>query len=68
MAADQPAHPDMFARFPAESSALCTATLVAGDFLHLPSRWWHMAVCREDALSISVGVTLDARFAARAAR
>lgn len=68
IAADRAARPEMFARFTAESSALCTATLVAGDFLYLPSRWWHMAVCREDALSISVGVTLDARFEARAAR
>jgi 50S ribosomal protein L16 3-hydroxylase len=68
VAGDQPARPEMFARFIAETSALCTATLVPGDFLYLPSRWWHMAVCREDALSISVGVTLNARFADRAAR
>jgi ribosomal protein L16 Arg81 hydroxylase len=33
-----------------------TATLVAGDFLYIPSRWWHMALCKEDALSISVGL------------
>jgi ribosomal protein L16 Arg81 hydroxylase len=58
----------MFARFAAETSALCTATLVPGDFLYLPARWWHMAVCRENALSISVGVTLHARLAERAAR
>lgn len=68
VAAGQPAHPDVFARFAAETSALCTATLVPGDFLYLPSRWWHMALCREDALSISVGVTLDPGFEARAAR
>lgn len=68
VAAGQPAHPDVFARFAAETSALCTATLVPGDFLYLPSRWWHMALCREDALSISVGVALDSRFEARAAR
>jgi hypothetical protein len=56
VAAGEPARPEMFARFTGERSQLCTATLVAGDFLYLPARWWHMAVCREDALSISVGV------------
>jgi 50S ribosomal protein L16 3-hydroxylase len=39
-----------------ETSPLMTARLVAGDWLYLPSRWWHMAKCIEDALSISVGV------------
>jgi hypothetical protein len=58
VAGAEPACPAMFARFFAERSALCTATLVPGDFLYLPARWWHMARCREDALSISVGVTL----------
>jgi hypothetical protein len=56
--ADRPANPAMFSRFHAETSPMCTATLVAGDFLYLPSRWWHMAICHQDALSISVGVTL----------
>jgi 50S ribosomal protein L16 3-hydroxylase len=56
--ADQPASPAMFARFFEEASTLCTATLLAGDFLYLPSRWWHMAICHQDALSISIGVTL----------
>lgn len=54
--ADVRAQSSAFARFPAERSTLCTATLVKGDLLYLPSRWWHMAICREDALSISVGV------------
>ena len=44
--------------FTAERSQLCAATLIAGDFLYLPARWWHMAVCQEDALSISVGVAI----------
>jgi hypothetical protein len=57
--AQQRAHPDAFARYHDESSAMCAAELIAGDFLYLPSRWWHMAVCREDALSISVGVIRD---------
>jgi hypothetical protein len=56
VAAEQTARPEVFARYREESSPLQTSTLVAGDFLYLPARWWHMAVCREDALSISVGV------------
>jgi 50S ribosomal protein L16 3-hydroxylase len=56
--ADRPASPALFAQFHAETSPLCTATLVPGDFLYLPSRWWHMAICHQHALSISVGVTL----------
>lgn len=57
VAADERARPEMFARFAAETSALCTSRLIAGDFLYLPARWWHMALCHADALSISVGVT-----------
>lgn len=53
---DTPFPPRDFSGFHAETSPLQTATLVPGDFLYIPSRWWHMAVCREDALSISVGV------------
>jgi 50S ribosomal protein L16 3-hydroxylase len=64
VASTEVARPAMFARAPAERSALCTATLVPGDFLYLPARWWHMALCREDALSISVGVMLGAAPAA----
>lgn len=50
------AHPSEFQRFADETAPLQTATIVAGDFLYIPARWWHMAICREDALSISVGV------------
>lgn len=50
------AAPSEFSRYPEETSTLCTATLVAGDFLYIPARWWHMAICREESLSISVGV------------
>jgi 50S ribosomal protein L16 3-hydroxylase len=45
-----------FARYREESSALHTTTLIAGDFLYIPARWWHMAICRETSLSVSVGV------------
>jgi hypothetical protein len=50
------ADPAEFARFPSETSAVHTARLIAGDFLYLPARWWHTAVCREEAHSLSVGV------------
>lgn len=50
------ATPAAFQAFANETTTLRTATLVPGDFLYLPARWWHMAVCHEDALSISVGV------------
>jgi 50S ribosomal protein L16 3-hydroxylase len=52
----EPAAPPRFARFCDERSTLAGATLIAGDFLYVPARWWHMAVCHQDAMSISVGV------------
>lgn len=54
--ADTPFPPKDFQAYHAETSPLQTAHLVAGDFLYIPARWWHMALCREDSLSISVGV------------
>ncbi len=57
VAADERARPDVFSRFPTESTPICAARLHRGDFLYIPSRWWHMAECIEDSLSISVGVT-----------
>lgn len=50
------AHASVFPQFTEETSPIHTATLIPGDFLYIPARWWHMANCREDALSISVGV------------
>jgi 50S ribosomal protein L16 3-hydroxylase len=47
-------------RFGQEQSPVCTARLVAGDFLYLPAGWWHMALCVEESLSISVGVRVAA--------
>ena len=48
--------PPDFTAFRAETSPLQAATLLAGDFLYIPARWWHMASAREDALSVSIGV------------
>ncbi len=53
---DAPFPPPDFTSFHAETSLLQTATLVPGDFLYIPARWWHVAVAREDSLAISVGV------------
>ena len=39
-----------------ETSSIFTARLVAGDWLYIPARWWHLVKCVEDALSVSVGV------------
>lgn len=46
-----------FTRFRHEASAIGTARLIAGDWLYIPARWWHMAKCVEDSLSISVGIS-----------
>jgi len=46
-----------FTRFHREVSPLQTARLIAGDCLYIPSRWWHMAECIEDSLSMSFGVS-----------
>lgn len=39
-----------------ETSLLLSATLIPGDWLYIPSRWWHLVRSVEDALSISIGV------------
>jgi 50S ribosomal protein L16 3-hydroxylase len=39
-----------------ETSPLLSARLIAGDWLYLPARWWHLVKCLEDSLSISIGV------------
>jgi hypothetical protein len=50
--------PPDFTRFAGERSPLATARLIAGDWLYLPARWWHMAKCVEPSLSLSIGVLL----------
>jgi len=58
VASTEPARPAAFQHFTEERSPICAATLVPGDFLYLPARWWHMAECggAGPSLSISVGV------------
>jgi ribosomal protein L16 Arg81 hydroxylase len=52
------ATPD-FSRVREETSSIGSARLIAGDWLYIPSRWWHVAKCVEDSLSISLGVRPD---------
>lgn len=47
-----------------ETSPRFATRLLAGDWLYLPSRWWHFVRCVEDSLSISVGVMPPAAFQA----
>jgi 50S ribosomal protein L16 3-hydroxylase len=51
--------PPDFSQVRDETSPLQTARLIPGDWLYIPSRWWHIARCVEDSLSISVGVGLQ---------
>lgn len=51
--------PGDFKRFRQETSPMGTARLLPGDCLYIPARWWHMARCLEDSLSISLGVYVD---------
>ena len=37
-----------------EASPLLATRLIAGDWLYLPARWWHLVKCVENSLSISV--------------
>ena len=46
-----------FTQFGNEASAIGTAQLIAGDWLYIPARWWHVAKCVEDSLSISLGIS-----------
>jgi 50S ribosomal protein L16 3-hydroxylase len=40
-----------------ETSPLLSARLIPGDWLYIPSCWWHLVHSNEDALSISIGVS-----------
>jgi 50S ribosomal protein L16 3-hydroxylase len=50
------AEPPAFADYRKETSPLMTARLQAGDWLYLPSGYWHAAHAHEDSLSVSIGV------------
>jgi ribosomal protein L16 Arg81 hydroxylase len=50
------AAPD-FSRVSLESTPIGSVRLIAGDWLYMPSGWWHVAKCLEDSLSISIGVS-----------
>lgn len=52
---DTSPNPD-FSAIRAERSPLFTSRLLAGDWLYIPARWWHLVRSIEDALSISIGV------------
>lgn len=45
------------ALFPREVSPIATARLLAGDVLYVPARWWHVALCTQRSLSLSLGLT-----------
>lgn len=49
------ASPD-FAAVRRETSQLFCTQLIPGDWLYLPTRWWHLVRSVQDSLSISVGV------------
>jgi hypothetical protein len=49
------AQPD-FSLIRHEKSPLLSARLIPGDWLYIPSRWWHLVRSLQDSLSISIGV------------
>jgi 50S ribosomal protein L16 3-hydroxylase len=56
---DMPGSHPNFSRIRSESSPLLSSRLLAGDWLYIPSRWWHLVRSLDDALSISIGVVPD---------
>ncbi len=48
-------HPD-FGMVRRETSPTVEATLLVGDWLHIPSPWWHIAEALEASLHLSIGV------------
>lgn len=45
-----------FAHYPLETSPLLACDLHPGDLLYIPSGYWHMAIARRAALSVSIGI------------
>jgi ribosomal protein L16 Arg81 hydroxylase len=58
VAGDVPAGDKGFAAYANESSRLWSARLRPGDVLYLPTRWWRKERAEQEALSLSIGVTL----------
>lgn len=55
------AEPAAFRDYPRETSPLLVARLHPGDWLYLPSGYWHCAYAHEESLSVSIGVLSDAQ-------
>jgi ribosomal protein L16 Arg81 hydroxylase len=49
--------PPDFTRVRDETSSYASVKLIPGDWLYIPSPWWHVAKPLEDSLSISIGIT-----------
>jgi len=47
---------DAFGRYDLETSPLLACELRAGDFLYVPSGYWHMGYAHVAALSVSIGI------------
>lgn len=65
---DVAADSGVFSRYPEETSKLCAATLVPGDFLYVPARWWRVALCRETAMTLAIAVDASVRSRGTGAR
>jgi ribosomal protein L16 Arg81 hydroxylase len=48
-------HPD-FSLVRGETSPMAEVTMLVGDWLHIPSPWWHIAEALEPSLHLSLGV------------
>jgi ribosomal protein L16 Arg81 hydroxylase len=45
-----------FSRVRGETSPVAEVTMLVGDWLHIPSPWWHIAEALEPSLHLSLGV------------
>jgi ribosomal protein L16 Arg81 hydroxylase len=45
-------------QFEKETTPMIASTLVPGDWLYIPSGWWHVAKAIEDSLHLSIGVLM----------
>ena len=56
--------PAAFDDYRRETSPMLTARLEPGDWLYLPSGYWHAAYAHDDSLSVSIGVVSRSALAA----